>query len=296
MREHGTHACFVWGPEPGSVRGRGCRCDDCRAANAAYERQRSRWTTPPYVAADEVRRHITFLNEHGVGLKTIAKRSGVAHGTLWKLVYGVPGRGPSKRCRRETRDRILAITPADVADGGKVPAARTLEHVDTLISRGWTRTAIARRLGQTGPGLQLGEQFVSGRNARAVAALLDEPVPPRRSRWGFHPIDEPELEIDDDPAPSHDFDLLLLEFVEILEDRIDQRSWRARAACTLGETKTWVFFPGSGDRHAVEAARKICATCPVAAECAEYATRHRGIPGIWGGLSKNERKAMAAAS
>lgn len=288
MREHGTHACFVWGTEPGCVPGRGCRCDECRAANNAYERERRRRTTPPYVGANEVRRHVEFLNANGVGLKTIAKRSGVAHGTLWKLVYGVPGRGPSKRCRRETRDRILAVSPADVADGGKVPAGPTWQSVETLLARGWTKAGIGRAIGQDGRALQLGTEFVSGRNARAVAALLDQPVPARSSRWGLQPV--PEVE-DDDPPPVHDFDLLLHELVEILEDRIDQRSWRSRAACNLGkESKTWVFFPGRGDQQAVDAAKSICATCPVAVECAQYALRQTRLPGVWGGLSDHERR------
>ena len=59
-----------------------------------------------------------------------------------------------------------------------------------------------------------------------------------------------------------------------------------RARCrkmTPGE-----FFPSDG--VGVEVARRICAECPVQAECLEYALEYRIDHGVWGGTSERERR------
>ena len=48
------------------------------------------------------------------------------------------------------------------------------------------------------------------------------------------------------------------------------------------------FFPSDG--VGVDAARKICAECPVKAECLEYALVNRIDHGVWGGCSERERR------
>jgi WhiB family redox-sensing transcriptional regulator len=48
------------------------------------------------------------------------------------------------------------------------------------------------------------------------------------------------------------------------------------------------FFPSDG--VGVDAARRICASCPVKAECLEYALVHRIDHGVWGGTSERERR------
>ncbi|MGH9274743.1 MAG: WhiB family transcriptional regulator, partial [Acidimicrobiales bacterium] len=48
------------------------------------------------------------------------------------------------------------------------------------------------------------------------------------------------------------------------------------------------FFPSDG--AGVEAARKICATCPVQQLCLEHALLHRIDHGVWGGCSERERR------
>lgn len=172
-----------------------CRCEPCRTANRAYELHRTRsirrpdveWC--PYVPADDAREHVQWLRSCGVGLKSIAKLSGVPHGSLSKLVYGDPqrGMGPSRRIRAETSRRILAVLHSHAAGAQKVPAAYTWRLLDRLIARGWTRAELARRLGQQGPGLQLGHRFVRAATARAVerlyAEVADQPAPRRRTRW-----------------------------------------------------------------------------------------------------------------
>ena len=51
-----------------------------------------------------------------------------------------------------------------------------------------------------------------------------------------------------------------------------------------------VFFPSDG--LGVQEAQKICATCPVAEECLEYALVNRIDHGVWGGCSERERRRL----
>jgi WhiB family redox-sensing transcriptional regulator len=50
------------------------------------------------------------------------------------------------------------------------------------------------------------------------------------------------------------------------------------------------FFPS--DPGGVATARRICARCPVRAECLEYALRLHIADGIWGGTSERMREKL----
>lgn len=62
--------------------------------------------------------------------------------------------------------------------------------------------------------------------------------------------------------------------------------WMARGNCRYEPPTT--FFPSDG--VGVEVAKRICATCPVSAECLEYALEHRIDHGVWGGTSERQRR------
>jgi WhiB family redox-sensing transcriptional regulator len=66
--------------------------------------------------------------------------------------------------------------------------------------------------------------------------------------------------------------------------------WMGRGNCR--EADPSVFFPSDG--AGVEAARNLCATCPVQAVCLEYALRNRIDHGVWGGASERERRRILA--
>lgn len=68
-------------------------------------------------------------------------------------------------------------------------------------------------------------------------------------------------------------------------DAPESTAFFADAACQGEETS--VFFPVS-DTFADEA-KAICATCPVAEACLEYAIATRQGDGVWGGLTASER-------
>ena len=67
--------------------------------------------------------------------------------------------------------------------------------------------------------------------------------------------------------------------------------WTARAAC-IG-TDTEIFYPVTPDEEAE--ALSICATCPVRAQCLDYAVRNREPYGIWGGTTPDQRRRIRRA-
>jgi WhiB family transcriptional regulator, redox-sensing transcriptional regulator len=73
-------------------------------------------------------------------------------------------------------------------------------------------------------------------------------------------------------------------------------SWRLRAACR--DVDSAVFFPPDGERPPQRDAREtrakaICGGCPVIRQCAAYAIQYGERHGVWGGLSEQERAALA---
>lgn len=74
------------------------------------------------------------------------------------------------------------------------------------------------------------------------------------------------------------------------------RSWQHRAACRGADT-AWFFAPSYFERREEKAAREakakqVCAGCPVADECLEYALRIREPHGVWGGRNELERRRL----
>ena len=79
----------------------------------------------------------------------------------------------------------------------------------------------------------------------------------------------------------------------------DRWDWQLRAACR-GEDPNLFFHP-EGERGAAreareQAARAICARCPVVRQCAEHALAVREPYGIWGDLTEENREQIWAMS
>ena len=68
-----------------------------------------------------------------------------------------------------------------------------------------------------------------------------------------------------------------------------EMDWMAAGNCR--DEPPAVFFPSDG--VGVEAARRICASCPVREPCLEYALRNPIDHGVWGGASDRERRRIA---
>lgn len=63
--------------------------------------------------------------------------------------------------------------------------------------------------------------------------------------------------------------------------------WQDDAACKGMDAD--LFFPEVGE-NATDTAKAVCRTCPVCAECLEYALTERITHGVWGGLSEKQRR------
>lgn len=167
-----------------------CRCAPCTDANTAYMRNRTRQSVygrwQPYVPADAARAHVLELRAQGLGLKRIARASGVPHGALSKLIYGDPSRRqkPSLRIRRETERRLLAVTASIETLGARVGVDATGTHrrLQALVAAGWSQSQLAVRLGmnRSNFGTMLQRNKVGSCTVRAVRALYAElaDVPP----------------------------------------------------------------------------------------------------------------------
>lgn len=70
---------------------------------------------------------------------------------------------------------------------------------------------------------------------------------------------------------------------------ITPEPWTQDALCAQMDPDT--FFPDKGDVETKNRAKEICARCPVADKCLEYALRANERHGIWGGQSIRTQRA-----
>ncbi|KAF4406408.1 MULTISPECIES: WhiB family transcriptional regulator [Streptomyces] len=69
--------------------------------------------------------------------------------------------------------------------------------------------------------------------------------------------------------------------------------WRQRAACRDADPD--LFFPIGTTGPALrqeEAAKAVCADCPVARQCLEWAMEVGQESGVWGGRTESERRQL----
>lgn len=157
---HGTRVCYVLDK---------CRCNDCRAIAASYERDRARrkvyeTTTPgaipTLVDAEPVRAHIAHLTAQGMGWKRIAKHAGVTISVVSTLLYGKypdrPGhpehRPPNRKLNQPIAAALLAVN-LDLAPGAPIDGTGTRRRLQALIRLGWSQSTLAARLGIVGTNL-----------------------------------------------------------------------------------------------------------------------------------------------
>ena len=60
-----------------------------------------------------------------------------------------------------------------------------------------------------------------------------------------------------------------------------QTSWETQARCRTGAVPSALFF--SEDLGEIATAKRVCAACPVMAECLERAIHNQEPWGVWGG-------------
>lgn len=64
--------------------------------------------------------------------------------------------------------------------------------------------------------------------------------------------------------------------------------WQLEGVCNQVDPD--LFFPDKGGSTAT--AKRVCRSCPVQAECLEYALINDEAFGIWGGMSERERRRL----
>ena len=65
--------------------------------------------------------------------------------------------------------------------------------------------------------------------------------------------------------------------------------WMSEGKCR--DLSPTIFFTSDG--IGVQVAQRICAECPVADACLQYALDQRVDHGVWGGTSERERRRLA---
>jgi hypothetical protein len=170
--EHGTRTAYVLDK---------CRCRPCRDAARAYEADRTRTVLygrdTGWVDAKPVRKHLKALARQGIGLKQVAKASGVPYSNLGRIIWGRTerGEGPAKRLRADNAARILAVTPDDASEGMLVDSLGTRRRIQALMTLGWS---VQRQAQQCGLDHQRLRNALAGRQVRRstaipVAAMFD---------------------------------------------------------------------------------------------------------------------------
>lgn len=175
----------------------GCRCGDCRAANAAYQRESRRrraggeWNG--YVPADRARQHLRQLQAQGVGRRAVADAADVSRTTIAAVRDG-----RQLHLRAAAERRILQVTHAQASDCALVDGTETWRLIHALVEEGYTRKFIAERLGYRGHAIPLMRGRVTVRNAQRVRDLHDRltgeialPLPAHKPRpnWKLRRLD-----------------------------------------------------------------------------------------------------------
>lgn len=145
----------------------GCRCLPCRASNSTYETKRLRarkhgdWNG--FVPASRARTHLMRLSRAGIGRRAVSIACNVGKTTIQEIRQGT-----KRTIRARTERKILSVTRSAVSGGALISAAKTWMQISRLLSEGFSKAELARRLGYRSPAIQLNAQRVTARNAMKV--------------------------------------------------------------------------------------------------------------------------------
>jgi hypothetical protein len=98
-----------------------------------------------------------------VGYKSVAAAADVSQTVLADVLF----RG-KRFVRADAQRRVLEIDRAAVADGALIPAGPTLGRLSRLRTEGFSKAALARRLGYRSPALQIRGPRILARTAMKV--------------------------------------------------------------------------------------------------------------------------------
>jgi hypothetical protein len=144
--QHGTHLAYKRDD---------CRCLPClraaiKAANMLELRKMN--GHPLRIPAADVRRHLQHLIAQGMTVRDIARRAGVAHFTLHRLLHGrrVEDVGPvvpMQTVRAKTARALMSVEPRPSRDRHGEPAIGSTRRLQALVAQGWSLPLLATETG-----------------------------------------------------------------------------------------------------------------------------------------------------
>lgn len=159
-REHGDRIRYL----------AGCRCTQCRAANAAYAKSRKiaqqagDWNG--LVSAERARQHLVALSEKGIGRRSVSRACDVAEPIIGQILNG-----RKARIRARTERTILKVTEGAASDRSLVAAAPAWALINELLASGYAKCQLAAALGMKTGALQLGKSRITARNDYEVRKM-----------------------------------------------------------------------------------------------------------------------------
>lgn len=169
-----------------------CRRPACLERSANYDRARNRLVAygrwQPFTDAEPVRQHIRMLSSFGIGWQRVTRLAGVSNGCISRILYGAPheGRGPTKRVRTTTADKILAVKPSfdHLAPSARIDGTGTRRRLQALVAIGWPQLRLGREMGIAHHRIiweHVRQDVVSADTARRVKELYER-------LWNTDPI------------------------------------------------------------------------------------------------------------
>jgi hypothetical protein len=148
----------------------GCRCDVCRGAYRFRERAiraNREASGDGLVSAERTRRHLESLTTAGVGMNSIAAKTGCGRTHLRRLKDGL-----HKMVQAKTERAILAVKQSDSLYRARVVDARPAwAMVAELVDEGFTKVEIARRLGYKTNSIPWRKRWIDRKNAERMQAF-----------------------------------------------------------------------------------------------------------------------------
>lgn len=145
----------------------GCRCDVCRGAYRSRERaiRTSREASGEgLVSAESARRHLVSLTAAGVGMNSVAAKSGCGRTHLRRIKDRL-----HEKVQVKTERAILAVKPADSLYRARVVDARPAwAMVAELVDEGFPKVEIARRLGYRSNCIPWRKRWIDRKNAERM--------------------------------------------------------------------------------------------------------------------------------
>ena len=97
-----------------------------------------------------------MLQRNGIGRRAVSAATDVSPSILQDVRLG-----RKKRIRALTERRILAVTPEQKSDSALVSATRTWSPLGELTEEGFSKAALARKLGFKTPAIQFRRDYVT---------------------------------------------------------------------------------------------------------------------------------------